>query len=308
MGSKVCLTLLRVTIVILLLSMTQFSQISINQSPKITSMTQQSLNNFRIDQSTSPLFINGKLSVLFIGALFCPYCAVESWAIVNALEGNGTFTNLHHYTSAEGNVTGYNFINSTYVSNKIDFQGLELMDNTLPNPKTLQTMNETQTKLFSKYDNGGTIPFLCIGGKIFETGLGPSLPEELFTNQSFSTIQNQIATKSGSIYEHIAQESSNIQEIMNYLLNNETENLSIPGVFMGGGGILPQQNNSNPGDTIETGILLITCFVCGALVAEYMKYLKIKKNFPNKKNISFTTYLKRRITNRNLNPEKKYYD
>ena len=77
---------------------------------------------------------------------------------------------------------------------------------------------------------------------------------------------------------------------------------------MGGGGILPQQNNSKPGDTIETGILLITCFVCGALVAEYMKYLKIKKNFPNKMNISFTTYLKRRITNRNLNPEKKYYD
>ena len=38
--------------------------------------------------------MDGKPGVLYIGAEFCPFCATERWAMVNALGRFGTFSGL----------------------------------------------------------------------------------------------------------------------------------------------------------------------------------------------------------------------
>jgi hypothetical protein len=50
--------------------------------------------------SGSPYLSNGKPVVLYIGAEFCQYCAIERWALIMALMRFGNFTSLHYMTSA----------------------------------------------------------------------------------------------------------------------------------------------------------------------------------------------------------------
>ena len=38
--------------------------------------------------------VDGKPGVLYIGAEYCPFCATERWAMVNALGRFGTFSGL----------------------------------------------------------------------------------------------------------------------------------------------------------------------------------------------------------------------
>ena len=45
--------------------------------------------------SSPSLSLDGKPEVLYIGAEYCPYCAAERWAMVQALSRFGTFSNLH---------------------------------------------------------------------------------------------------------------------------------------------------------------------------------------------------------------------
>lgn len=180
-----------------------------------------SIGRFKRDNSSLTLFINGKLSFIYIGAEFCPYCAMEQWAIVMALENFGNFSNLSNLTSAEDNVATYNFIGSNYTSQVVDFQPVEIADNTAPpNQKSLQTLNTLQESLFNKYSPQGYFPFICIGGSIFEVGAGPSFNLNAFSGIAFSTISSQISAKSGSLYNAINIESGYIIQLINQVIEN----------------------------------------------------------------------------------------
>src|SRR5262250_635737 len=44
--------------------------------------------------SGTPLTANGKPEMLYMGAEYCPYCAAERWAMIQALSRFGTFSGL----------------------------------------------------------------------------------------------------------------------------------------------------------------------------------------------------------------------
>ena len=48
----------------------------------------------------SPLTLNGKPEFLYIGADYCPYCAVERWAMAVALSKFGTLSGMSYMISA----------------------------------------------------------------------------------------------------------------------------------------------------------------------------------------------------------------
>jgi hypothetical protein len=111
------------------------------------------------------LTYNGKPEVLYIGAEFCPYCAVERWAVIVALSQFGTFSNLSLMLSSPTDAAGTNFatfsfVNSTYTSSYISFVSFESEDR-YANP--LQTVPAADSALQSTYDSGLNIPFIDIG-------------------------------------------------------------------------------------------------------------------------------------------------
>lgn len=114
---------------------------------------------------------DGKPTMVYIGAEYCPYCAAERWAMVAALSRFGTFTNLSQTTSDANdvypNTPTFSFYKSTYTSSYVTFQPVETTTNqaTSDGHKALETPTAAQAALITKYNSGGSIPFIDFNNK-----------------------------------------------------------------------------------------------------------------------------------------------
>lgn len=111
---------------------------------------------------------NGLPEFLYVGGEYCPNCAAERWAMINALSRFGTFKNLSQLISYEENIHTFTFEGSSYTSKYVDFVPREIAGNTTDstgNYVTLDRLTAAQQSIFSKYDSQGTIPFVDIGNK-----------------------------------------------------------------------------------------------------------------------------------------------
>jgi len=114
---------------------------------------------------------SGKPEVLYIGAEFCPYCAVTRWPLAIALSRFGTLSNLQTTYSAANDSAGPNtptldFSHATYKSDYIDFTGIEYEDGA---QKVIATLTPQQASLFQSV-GGGFFPFIDFGGKWVQSG------------------------------------------------------------------------------------------------------------------------------------------
>lgn len=113
----------------------------------------------------------GKPLVLYIGAEYCPFCAAQRWPLIIALSRFGTFSGLQTTSSSSSdvypNTVTFTFRGTSYTSQYIDFRAVETSDRD-QNP--LQTPSATDQDLMSRYDSGGTIPFLDFGNHYAATG------------------------------------------------------------------------------------------------------------------------------------------
>jgi hypothetical protein len=137
-----------------------------------------------------PIFVGttgattGKATVLYIGALYCPYCAAARWSVITALSRFGTFAGLTYSASSSQDVypssPTFSFFRSTYTSDFVDFQSVELrgaepLGGSYP---ALESPTKEQEALIQKYDAppylspqaAGGIPFMLVGGKYMWSG------------------------------------------------------------------------------------------------------------------------------------------
>jgi thiol-disulfide isomerase/thioredoxin len=159
-------------------------------------------------QGTQPLLTSGgKPLVLYMGAEYCPFCAAERWALTAALSRFGTFTNLHFIhsssTDVNPNTPTLTYYGSTYTSNYIDFQPVELQSNkqTAQNVyATLQQPTALQSALMSKWDappyvlasQTGAFPFVDFGNQYLINGaqFQPSVLANLTWGQVAADMRN----------------------------------------------------------------------------------------------------------------------
>jgi len=154
--------------------------------PAATSAMQSEVVNYGGAQFVS----NGKPVVVYVGAEFCPYCAVERWALIMALERFGNFTNLHYTTSAndEGDYATFTFVGSSYASNYIAFRGYEEEDRS-QNP--LQTVPGNYSAVWSTSGNG--FPFLDFGNTYLIKASVLPFPD-IIGGKNWTAILNDIST------------------------------------------------------------------------------------------------------------------
>lgn len=130
--------------------------------------------------SNVSLTSSGMPEMLYIGADYCPFCAITRWGMIIALMRFGNFSQLHYMTSSatdyEPNTATFTFYNSSYSSNYIDFQPVETLTNTY---KPLQNMTNEEGVIFSRFDSNNTaipaderdaIPFIDFGNKTIQIG------------------------------------------------------------------------------------------------------------------------------------------
>lgn len=131
----------------------------------------------------------GKLQLLFVGALYCPHCAVERWAIIKALSQFGTFSHIKSTTNGSG-VPTFDLTGAQYTSRYVAFDHKDIEDQSY---KKLQTLSPDENATFQRLDPSGGIPLVSVGG--YAMSGSPIDPAEL-SGQSFDTIQHGL--KGGS--------------------------------------------------------------------------------------------------------------
>jgi len=158
----------------------------------------------------------GKPQVLYMGALYCPYCAAERWAMAVALSRFGTFSNLGltHSSSSDvyANTPTLSFYKSSYTSNYIDFTPVEMYSGKLLRPNvyaTLEKPSSAQLTLMGKYDAApyvqasaaGSFPFLDIGNQYLAIG-AQFIPSSL-ASLSWTQIAADIRNPNSSIAKEV---------------------------------------------------------------------------------------------------------
>ena len=141
-----------------------------------TSFAQAGRGEVRAPQvmdSTGVTTKDGRPYVLYVGAEYCPFCAVERWPLTIALSRFGSFSGLKEAHSAvtEGNLPTVSYRGATYVSDYLTFDGVELSTGQSAETGTVVRANAEQQRLLDTYDappyasQGGGIPFLYVGGR-----------------------------------------------------------------------------------------------------------------------------------------------
>jgi hypothetical protein len=113
----------------------------------------------------APLTSGGKPEVLYVGAEYCPYCAVTRWPLTVALSRFGTFSNLKTTLSSATDNAGPNtptlsYHGATYSSPYIDLVTREQEDGV---GKPLEQLSATESSLFANYGKN-SYPFVDFGG------------------------------------------------------------------------------------------------------------------------------------------------
>lgn len=156
------------------------------------SSVSSSMGSYFATVDGSALTQNGKPEVLYIGSEYCPYCAAQRWAMINAFSRFGTFTGLTttHSSSSDidANTPTFTFYGSSYTSKYITFTSVELNTNYRQGNSTnsstpyvnLQTPTSAEEATQSAYDPGTYIPFIDFGGKYVQVGnISPLTPTML---------------------------------------------------------------------------------------------------------------------------------
>jgi len=183
--------------------------------------------------SAPPLKSGGKPEVLYMGAEYCPYCATERWALVQALSRFGTFSGLHGIHSSSTDVypstPTLTFLGSHYTSKYLTFTPVETQG--LTEGTTLQTPTSAQTKLFSKYDSPpyisanetGAIPFIDLGGKYLIHGA--QYNPQVLAGKTWAEVAAALSDKSTAIAQGADGAANILTATICKLTNNQPSNV-----------------------------------------------------------------------------------
>lgn len=141
---------------------------------------------------------DGKPVVVFVGAEYCPYCALERWALLVALSRFGSFSNLGQAissssTDVDPGLQSWSFEGSSFSSSSLAFSPAEIYSSTPTGTghyEPLQSLTPLQSQAFNAYSEEGGLPFVDVGGKY--VALGASADPGVLRNLTLDQIASQL--------------------------------------------------------------------------------------------------------------------
>jgi thiol-disulfide isomerase/thioredoxin len=146
-------------------------------------------------QTAEPLLDAGKPAVFFMGAQWCPYCASERWALVEATSHFGKWEGLGELRSRPGqgnypSLPTYDLAGATYTSDYISLRHKEVAT---VDGDPLQKLGGLETELVDDYDKAGSIPFLFASGPDGRYTVELAYSPALLEGQSFAALREGVA-------------------------------------------------------------------------------------------------------------------
>jgi hypothetical protein len=138
--------------------------------------------------------------VSYVGAEYCPYCALQRWALIVALSQFGTFSNLSDQVLSSSsqvypNLASWSFIGARYTSPYFTFDPTELTSS-VPDGhgqyQPLEKMSAAQEVAYDHFDPQGGLPFVDLGNQFATIGASasPSVLEDLSLGQIGSSLSD----------------------------------------------------------------------------------------------------------------------
>lgn len=130
------------------------------------------LGPLSIDAVTAASHVLGEYSlrqakkprVLYVGAEYCHYCAMERWSLVIALSQFGTFAGLRSIDIPGSmpwqSLPTVSFTNATFTSDHVTFEAVELEDAAR---RPLDRLTSDDRELMDRLDPDGSIPWVFWG-------------------------------------------------------------------------------------------------------------------------------------------------
>jgi hypothetical protein len=135
-----------------------------------------------IPSSYKPVALNSKglPEVGFVGAEYCPYCALQRWSLIIGLSRFGTWSGLHTIRSSvydkPSNIPTFTFAyGAKFQSKYVAFSAHELQSNVSISDngspyKNLQSVSGVLATAFTSIDTSDGYPFLDYAGKLVQVG------------------------------------------------------------------------------------------------------------------------------------------
>lgn len=196
---------------------------------------------------------DGKPRIIYLGAEYCPFCAAERWAMVNALSRFGEFSKLQVTTSAANaqngapetapNTPTFSFFGATYTSNYIKFEAVEQENNSYG---ALETPTAEQQQLSTKYDappyvqstDAGAIPFVDFANQYLIAGA--SYDPLLLHGKTFTEVADAMHDASSDIGKGAVGAANVITATICATTNNKPASACSDPVIQGIQGQLPK--------------------------------------------------------------------
>jgi Domain of unknown function (DUF929) len=174
-----------------------------------------------------PLLVKGKPAFLYVGGLFCPFCAAERWSMIQALSRFGSFTGLVEIQSSEDDLATFDFAKATYSSKYLAFVPNEIEGQNL---KPLQRLTPKRLMLFKNYGHEG-FPFLYVGGKYAQAGAG--YDPEVLAGLTHSQIASMLSDASSPVSKSIVGEANVLTAAICDLTDNQPATVCADPVISG---------------------------------------------------------------------------
>lgn len=152
----------------------------------------------------TPLRVDGKPEVLYIGAEFCPFCAAQRWGLIVALSRFGTFDGLEVSRSSSTDVfpdtPTFTFHGSSFTSDVVAFTAVETATNEPDGNggyQPLDTPTPEQIAVVQELNPQGGIPFIDFAGEFAISGA--SFDPEVLQGKSAAEVAAELTDPSSPV-------------------------------------------------------------------------------------------------------------
>ncbi|MDA8183416.1 MAG: DUF929 family protein [Acidimicrobiales bacterium] len=136
--------------------------------------------------------------ISYVGAEFCPFCAIQRWSLLVALSKFGTFSHLSDKVLSSSsdvypNLASWSFVGARYTSPYFTFDPTELFSSVPDGSggyQPLEKMSAAQKTAFDQFDPQGGLPFVDLGNHFVTIGASssPSVLQGLSLEQIGSSL------------------------------------------------------------------------------------------------------------------------
>jgi hypothetical protein len=156
---------------------------------------------------------DGKPRIVYVGSNYCPFCATERWAMVNALSRFGEFKNLSITSSASRTPAGdpetnpttgtFSFSGSTFTSPYITFEPTEQFSNEIEGQgyKPLDPTSPEVQAMLEQYNKGGGIPFINFANQYMISGA--SYDADVLLDKTRNEIAGELTNPSSDVTQGV---------------------------------------------------------------------------------------------------------